>query len=715
MPSATKTPKRPSAIAQKLAKLGLVQDMDFALHFPLRYEDETRLVSIQALFPGSNAQVEGEVVDQIVQYRGRRQLLVQIKDAQGDGLTLRFLHFYGSQLTQLSPGAQLRVRGQVRRGLQGMEMVHPSYRLIRTENKEDEEVPALPTTLTPIYPATSGVSQTYLRKAIKSALTRVVLPELWTEQEAQQWDMQFVTALHLPSLAQSVEFLHNPPPGVQETALLEHTHPAWMRVKFEELLAQQLSLQQAHAKRRACSAPAMPACKTSAEGQPFLVTSLLQSLPFTLTAAQQRVQREIEEDLSTPHPMQRLLQGDVGSGKTIVAALAAAQAIQAGYQVAFMAPTDILAEQHYQKLSTWFTPLGVQVARLSGSMKPKDKRNALEAIAFGQAQLVIGTHAIIQNTVEFACLGLAIVDEQHRFGVDQRLALQAKAQRMHTPDGTPIEKILHAHQLMMSATPIPRTLAMSYYADLDLSIIDELPPNRSPVRTKLVTQTRREEIVERIRAAVLAGRQIYWVCPLIEESEVLELQAAMDTFTLLSEALPDLTVGLVHGRLHPSEKTQVMEGFVSGKTHVLVATTVIEVGVDVPNASLMVIEHAERFGLSQLHQLRGRVGRGEAASVCVLLYAEPLSWTARARLRTMHETQDGFVIAQRDLELRGPGELLGARQSGAMLLRFADLQKDEDLVSAASRAATQLLRHAPDVVRRHLERWLGSREAYLTT
>ncbi len=717
MSTAPKKPKRPSVLTQKLAKLGLTRDIDFVLHFPLRYEDETRLSPVRALQAGSNAQVEGEVVDQVVQYRGRRQLLVHIQDEQGDRLMLRFLHFYGSQLTQLAPGARLRARGQVRRSLQGIEMVHPSYKLITPADPEEKiATAALPTTLTPVYPSTAGVSQAYLSKAIRGALTRVALPALWTAQEAQQWGLQFLDTLSLPPLAEAVAFLHNPPPRVEENALLEHTHPAWMRVKFEELLAQQLSLQQAHAKRRACAAPAMPKCNDPTGNPSSLVVRLLQSLPFTLTSAQQRVQREIEDDLSAAYPMQRLLQGDVGSGKTIVAALAAAQAIEAGYQVAFMAPTDILAEQHYRKLVAWFAPMGVHIVRLSGAMKSKEKRNALESIAFGQAQLVVGTHAIIQNGVEFDYLGLAIVDEQHRFGVTQRLALQAKGQRTQTSEDKANDASMqYPHQLMMSATPIPRTLAMSYYADLDLSTIDTLPPNRSPVRTKLITQARRAEVIERVRAAALAGRQIYWVCPLIEDSEVLELQAAIETFTVLSEALPELTVDLIHGRLSTNEKHEVMEHFIAGHTALLVATTVIEVGVDVPNASLMVIEHAERFGLAQLHQLRGRVGRGEAASVCVLLYAEPLSWTARARLRTMHETHDGFAIAQRDLDLRGPGELLGARQSGAMLLRFADLQKDSALLDAAKRTAMVLLRHAPHVVARHLERWLGAREEYLTT
>ncbi|WP_454805059.1 ATP-dependent DNA helicase RecG [Paraburkholderia fungorum] len=693
---AAKAGAKPAAKpADKLAKLGLTRDIDLVLHLPMRYEDETSLTPIGHLLPGGIAQTEGVVFDNEIAYRPRRQLLVKLRDDAGDELVLRFLNFYGSQVKQMAIGARLRVRGDVRGGFFGMEMVHPAVRVV------DEDTP-LPLALTPVYPSTAGVTQAYLRKSIDNALSRTSLPELLPEPIART----YMQPLGVPTLMDAVRTLHHPGVQSDETALIDGTHPAWVRIKFEELLAQQMSLKRAHDERRTRAAPAMPRRKLGDETA--LVARLLKALPFSLTKAQERVGGEIALDLTQPHPMQRLLQGDVGSGKTIVAALAAAQAIDAGYQAALMAPTEILAEQHARKLRGWLEPLGVSVAWLAGSLKTKEKRAAIEAAALGTAQLVIGTHAIIQDAVEFARLGLVIVDEQHRFGVAQRLALRAKAQ--NAADGA---HDFQPHQLMMSATPIPRTLAMTYYADLDVSTIDELPPGRTPILTKLVSDARREEVIGRVREAALTGRQVYWVCPLIEESETLQLQTAVETYETLVAALPELNVGLVHGRLAPAEKAAVMDAFTRNEVQLLVATTVIEVGVDVPNASLMVIEHAERFGLAQLHQLRGRVGRGSAASVCVLLYTGPLSMTARARLQTMRETTDGFEIARRDLEIRGPGEFLGARQSGAAMLRFADLQNDQWLIEPAREAAAALLEKYPDVVLQHLARWLGAREQYL--
>jgi ATP-dependent DNA helicase RecG len=537
-----------------------------------------------------------------------------------------------------------------------------------------------------VYPAGEGLSQALLRKAITDAMSRIDWRDTLPESVR--------TSLQLLAFEPAVRLLHNPPPDVDAYALLERTHPAWTRVKFDELLAQQLSMKRAQAARRQQGAPALPVVGTLSE-------ALLKALPFTLTEAQQRVLQEIRTDLLANYPMQRLLQGDVGSGKTVVAALAAAQAIDSGYQAALMAPTEILAEQHFRKIESWLTPLGVNIAWLTGSLRKREKDEAKTRIESGAAKLVIGTHALIQQEVEFARLGLVIVDEQHRFGVAQRLTLRNKG-----VGSVP-------HQLMMSATPIPRTLAMTYFADLEVSVIDTLPPGRTPIVTRLVAQERRDEVITRVHAAALEGRQVYWVCPLIEESEALQLQTATDTHALLSAALPDLRVGLVHGRLKPAEKQATMDEFAQGQIHVLVATTVIEVGVDVPNASLMVIEHAERFGLSQLHQLRGRVGRGAAASACLLLFQGPLGPVAQQRLAIMRESSDGFEIARRDLEIRGPGEFLGARQSGQAMLRFADLEKDQWLVERARDLAAVLLAQQPAVAEAHLARWLGEREDFL--
>ncbi|MBS1186942.1 MAG: recG [Burkholderiaceae bacterium] len=677
--------KKPKTTASKLERLGLRTDTDLVLHLPLRYEDETTLVAIRdaGFHAGDSAQVEGEVASAEIQYRPRRQLVVTIADGSGQ-MTLRFLNFYGSQVKQFEPGRRVRARGEVRHGFFGTEMVHPGYKMVNAETP-------LPDTLTPVYPSGEGLSQAVLRGAVGNALKRADL--------ADTLPPALLAKLKLPPFDLSVKLLHHPPPDVSHEALAERSHPAWQRMKFDELLAQQLSMKRAQAARRTQQAPRLPVVGA-------LSDAFRHSLPFALTGAQQRVLAEIGASLAAPFPMQRLLQGDVGSGKTIVAALAAAQAIDSGHQAALMAPTEILAEQHFHRIAAWLAPLGVTVAWLVGSQKKKEKTAALAQIESGAAQLVIGTHALIQDEVQFARLGLVIVDEQHRFGVGQRLSLRNKGAAAAVP-----------HQLMMSATPIPRTLAMTYYADLDVSVIDELPPGRTPVVTRLIDSQRRDEVIARIHAAAHEGRQAYWVCPLIEESEALQLQAATDAHALLSEALPDLNVGLVHGRLKTADKQAVMAAFASGEMQLLVATTVIEVGVDVPNASLMVIEHAERFGLSQLHQLRGRVGRGAAASVCLLMYQSPLGDTAKQRLKSMRETADGFAIARRDLEIRGPGEFLGARQSGVPMLRFADLETDQALVERASELADELLaRNTPQtaaIIDAHLARWLGGREDFL--
>jgi len=580
--------------------------------------------------------------------------------------------------------------------------VHPSYKVV------NEGAP-LPEALTPVYPSGEGLSQTYLRAAIAAALKRIDLSDTLPQS--------VLAKLKLPAFEPAVRLLHNPPPDADANALSERSHHAWIRMKFDELLAQQLSMKRAQAARRAQRAHPMPNAGA-------IFDAFKQRLPFTLTGEQQRTLAEISASMSASHPMQRLLQGDVGSGKTIVAALAAAQAIDSGYQVALMAPTEILADQHFRKIAAWMEPLGVQLAWLTGSMKKKEKTASQALIESGAAQLVIGTHALIQESVEFARLGLVIVDEQHRFGVGQRLLLRNKGipqSEITTPTLTlPLHRggeNMVPHQLMMSATPIPRTLAMTYYADLDVSVIGELPPGRTPVVTRILDQQRRDEVIARIHDAARSGRQAYWVCPLIEESEVLQLQTATDTHAALTEALPDLNVGLIHGRLKSAEKQAVMDAFACGEIDLLVATTVIEVGVDVPNASLMVIEHAERFGLSQLHQLRGRVGRGADASVCLLLYQSPLGETARQRLMTMRESTDGFEIARRDLEIRGPGEFLGARQSGVAMLRFADLVTDQWLVEKARELADDLLSEkladSAAIIDTHLTRWLGGREDFM--
>ncbi len=679
---------RAAKIDDKLIKLGLRSDIDKVLHLPSRYEDETEIKTISeaGFIFGRSIQVEGVVTSCEVAFRPRRQLVVTIADDSGQ-LVMRFLNFYGSQVKQMAEGNRVRARGEVRHGFFGAEMVHPSYKMVT-------EGAPLPSALTPVYPAGEGLSQTLLRKTIIDAMARIEWRDTLSEP--------LRASLDLMPFEPAVRLLHNPPPDIDESALADRSHAAWVRMKFDELLAQQLSMKRAQIARREKGAAVLPIVGK-------LSKAFLKQLPFSLTRAQQRVLEEIRSDLQQSFPMQRLLQGDVGSGKTVVAALAAAQAIDSGFQAVLMAPTEILADQHFRKIAGWMEPLGVNVAWLTGSLKKKEKLEAKTRIESGEAQLIIGTHALIQEDVQFSKLGLVIVDEQHRFGVGQRLVLRNKG--LDASAASAKQKI--PHQLMMSATPIPRTLAMTYYADLEVSVIDELPPGRTPIVTRVIDQNRRDEVIARVHAAALEGRQVYWVCPLIEESEALQLQTATDTHQTLVEALPDLQVGLVHGRMKPAEKQQVMDAFTRGEVHVLVATTVIEVGVDVPNASLMVIEHAERFGLSQLHQLRGRVGRGSAASVCLLLYQGPLGMIAKQRLRIMRESTDGFEIARKDLEIRGPGEFLGARQSGQAMLRFADLETDQWLVDRARDVAQTLLRDDPVTVAAHLARWLGAREDYL--
>lgn len=669
---------RSEALAAALDKLGLGADAALVLHFPLRYEDETRLTPLAQARAGAPVQVEVEVSASEVKFKPRRQLIVSAFDDSGT-VTLRFFNFYPSQQKQLAVGRRVRLFGDITPGFFGAEMLHPRVRSVGADTP-------LPDRLTPVYPTTAGLSQASLRRAIDEALARVSLEDSLPDALRRHY--------RLMPFAEAVDALHRPRPGESLRDMDERLAPAWRRIKFDELLAQQISLKRAHDARRSRDAPSLA-------GKGALIKRFLAALPFRLTGAQARAWKEISSDLAQPFPMQRLLQGDVGSGKTVVAALACLRAVEAGYQAAFMAPTEILAEQHYRKLAGWLEPLGIRVAWLSGSLKVRDKRAMKALIASGEAPVAVGTHALIEDAVDFARLGAAVVDEQHRFGVRQRLALRAKAGG------------ISPHQLMMSATPIPRTLAMSYYADLDVSVIDELPPGRTPVLTKLISAARREQVIERVRDACAVGAQAYWVCPLIEESETLQLQTAIDTHEQLVAACIDLKVGLVHGRMKPDEKAAVMAAFVAGDIDLLVATTVIEVGVDVPNASLMVIEHAERFGLSQLHQLRGRVGRGSRESACVLLYEGPLSQTARERLRVIHAYTDGFMIAAEDLKLRGPGEFIGSRQSGQPLLRFADLLLDEALVELAREAAATLLRDDVESAERHLARWLAGREDLL--
>ncbi len=672
------------ALATKLERLNLYRVEDLLFLLPLRYEDRTQLVKLGALVPGTRCLVTGEVLLSETAYRGRRNLLVRIGDGSGQ-LTLRFFYFSRSQQAQFQPGVRVTCFGEVRKGRSGLEMIHPEYRILRAEQDA-----AINESLTPIYPTTEGVQQGRLRNLTDQALRamrRTPPEELLPDRIRDE--------LAMPSLAEAIAYLHRPPPDADVELMLAGRHPCQQRLAFEELLAHYLSLRNLRALADTESAIVL-------DGGQEQVDSFIESLPFDLTGAQDRVVGEILADLAGAHPMMRLIQGDVGSGKTVVAAIACLKAIASGVQAAIMAPTELLAEQHWRSFSDWLRPLGIEPAWLAGSQRAAARRQSIEAIADGSAQLVVGTHALFQEGVEFHKLGLVVIDEQHRFGVHQRMALRDKG----------VGEQGHPHQLVMTATPIPRTLAMAAYADLDVSIIDELPPGRQPVTTVAIPETRRDEVVERVRAACESGQQAYWVCPLIEESEVLDFEAAEASYAMLTEALPELRVGLVHGRMRPAEKERGMQAFKEGLIQVLVATTVIEVGVDVPNASLMIIENAERMGLSQLHQLRGRVGRGSVQSHCVLVYKPPLGKTAKSRLAVLRDTNDGFLVAQRDLELRGPGELLGTRQTGLPDYRIANLVRDAELMPRVQLVAERILREAPDTGSAIMRRWLGDASRY---
>lgn len=672
-------------LTEQLAKLDIHNLADLFFHLPFRYEDRSRIVPIGGLRPMVPAVIQGEVRGASVVMGRRRSLLVKLQDHTGI-TNLRFFHFSNAQKNQFKPGQVVRCYGEPRGGTHGLEFYHPEYSLI-----EDGLDAPLEATLTPIYPATEGISQQRLRLLHEQALEflkrdQIDLDDLLPEQWLEYW--------RLPTLKESLLFLHNPPSNTQLEHLEHGQHPAQRRLILEELLAHQLSLFKIRAQVQADNAPAIAS-------QQRLKQQLLQQLPFTPTGAQQRVTNEIMADMVKPYPMLRLVQGDVGSGKTLVAALAACEVLEAGYQVALMAPTEILAEQHLNNLSGWFNPLGISLGWLAGKVKGKAREQSLLKISSGQAQLIVGTHALFQDDVQFHNLGLIIIDEQHRFGVHQRLSLREKAGAGISP-----------HQLVMTATPIPRTLAMSAYADLDTSVIDELPPGRSPITTVAISDQRRHEVIERVHHACSEGAQAYWVCTLIEESEVLQCQAAENTAQELTEALPDLRIGLVHGRMKAAEKAEIMAQFKAHQLDLLVATTVIEVGVDVPNSSLMIIENPERLGLAQLHQLRGRVGRGAAKSHCVLLYKNPLSFTSKQRINVMRASQDGFVIAEEDLKIRGPGELLGTRQTGLQMLRVADLQRDGDLLPQVREMAQHLWQHHPEAVEPLIQRWLGEAERF---
>ena len=667
----------------RLEKLGLVRDWDFALHLPLRYEDETSVTPIGSLAVNTHAQIEGRVADQRFVRTGRGQQLQAVVEDSTGSITIRFLHYFPSIQKQLAVGSTVRLYGEPREGYYGgLEMVHPRIKSGKAAETE------LPKALTPVYPAGEGIQQRWLRKRIDRALLDLDLTDLVPEAVR--------TKFGLPGLREALSYIHTPPSGADVIGLQERSAPAWRRLIFDELLAQQITLRESRAVAFQRTAP--PLAGDDAE----LVGCFLAQLPFNLTNAQRRVTDEILADLAANRPMHRLVQGDVGSGKTVVAALAALRAVASGHQASLMAPTEILAEQHFRKIAAWLEPLGIRTAWLTGRLKTAEKNAALEAVASGEARIVIGTHALIQEGVKFANLGLAIVDEQHRFGVAQRLALRTRP-----------ESALVPHLLMLSATPIPRTLAMSYLADLDVSVVDELPPGRTPVVTKTVKTSRKDDVLSVVRSVVAQGRQVYWVCPLIEESDKLDLTPATVCRDDLQQRLPDLTVGLVHGAMPAAEKDAVMQDFVSGLTQILVATTVIEVGVDVPNATLMVIEHAERFGLAQLHQLRGRVGRGATQSACILLFGEDISPAGWERLKAIRDTTDGFEIARRDLEMRGPGEFLGERQSGTPLLRFADLDRDEALLAAARRTADAWLEKDRDAALRHAARWFKTAGEFL--
>ena len=672
------------ALAKKLERLGLYRVEDLLFLLPLRYEDRTQMVRIGALQPGKRCLITGEVLLAEVVFRGRRNLLVRIDDGSGQA-TLRFFHFSRQQQAQFQPGVHITCFGEARKGAATLEMIHPEYRIL----KQNQDA-ATDECLTAIYPATEGVQQGRLRNLTDQALRLMrdappseLLPKVVREK------------LDLPVLVDAIVYLHRPPPDADVERMIEGTHPCQQRLAFEELLAHYLSL-------RNLRALAQTERAQSLTDGAATVDKFISDLPFTLTAAQQRVVDEILHDLAEPHPMMRLIQGDVGSGKTVVAAIACLKAISCGVQAAIMAPTELLAEQHWRSFGDWFRPLGIEPAWLSGSQRAAARRESLAAIADGSAGLVVGTHALFQEGVEFQNLALVIIDEQHRFGVHQRVALREKGVTEHG----------HPHQLVMTATPIPRTLAMAAYADLDTSIIDELPPGRQPVSTVALPDTRREDVITRVRTACQSGQQAYWVCPLIEESEVLDFEAAEVRYEMLVQALPDLRIGLVHGRMRPAEKERGMQAFKDGLIQLLVATTVIEVGVDIPNASLMIVENAERMGLSQLHQLRGRVGRGSTQSHCVLLYKPPLGRLARSRLSVLRDTNDGFVVAQRDLELRGPGELLGTKQTGLPEYRIANLARDAELMPQVQAAAETVRRLVPDNAAAIVRRWLGNASRY---
>ena len=672
-------------IAERLAHLGIHHVQDLLFHLPLRYQDRTRVYPIRSLSPGEHVVIEGYVDAVTTPKVGRTRLLCHVRDATGS-INLRFFYVNAFQRQQMQVGMHIRCFGEVRFGSHGMEMIHPEYHAVQAEIIEPVD-----DTLTPIYPTTEGLSQLTFRKLTEQALKLLengaalldVLPE------------KILQKLTYPALKDALQFVHRPPTDAPVNLLIEGKHVTQKRLVFEELLAHRLSLlnlKNAFQVQRAISL----------KNSDVLINKFLQALSFQLTSAQKKVAEEIHHDLCMPHPMLRLVQGDVGSGKTVVAALAILQAVESGYQAAVLAPTELLVEQHFRTFKNWFASLGLNVVMLSGQMKAVARREALAAIVQGEADVVLGTHAIFQKSVEFAKLALVVVDEQHRFGVQQRAMLREKGVRENDCP----------HQLIMTATPIPRTLAMSVYADLDCSVIDELPPGRIPVTTVVVSNNRREEIAERIRQACASGRQVYWVCTLIEESEVLQCQAAENTASELHAMLPEINVGLIHGRMKSQEKEVVMSAFKNAEIQLLVATTVIEVGVDVPNASLMVIENAERLGLAQLHQLRGRVGRGSVASHCVLMYQNPLSQLAKERLAVMRETTDGFKVAQRDLELRGPGEVLGTRQTGDVSLRIADLVRDSDLLPVVQQAANVIVAEHPELIDVLVKRWLGNREKY---
>ena len=672
------------ALAEKLERLGVYRVEDLLFLLPLRYEDRTRLTRIGAARPGDRCLVAGEVLLSEVVYRGRRSLLVRIADGSGQ-LTLRFFHFSRQQEAQFQTGARVSCFGDVRLGPGGPEMIHPEYRLLRADQD-----PVVSDRLTPVYSVTEGVQQGRLRNLVGQAL-RIMR----ASPPAELLPDDVLKSLDMPPLADALSYLHEPPRDANLAELLAGTHPCQARLSFEELLAHYLSLRNLRLLATREAAPAL-------RGGEELVDAFMNSLPYRLTGAQRRVAGEISDDLARPHPMMRLIQGDVGSGKTVVAAIACLRAVAAKRQAAVMAPTELLAEQHWQNFSAWFGELGVSLAWLSGSQRQKERQASLRALADGSASVVIGTHALFQEGVQFHNLALIIIDEQHRFGVHQRLALRDKG----------VGREGHPHQLVMTATPIPRTLAMAAYADLDTSIIDELPPGRRPVQTAVLPDGRRDEVIDRVRTAAHGGQQAYWVCPLIEESEVLDVEAAEARHEQLQKALPEQRVGLVHGRMKAAARDKIMRAFKAGEIDVLVATTVIEVGVDVPNASLMIIENAERMGLSQLHQLRGRVGRGRSRSHCVLLYRSPLGQIAKRRLGVLRDSNDGFYVAQRDLELRGPGELLGTRQTGLPQYRIADLVRDGGLMPKVQRIATALKRDDPGRAARIVRRWLGDASDY---